>query len=364
MKRILLGQLGVYGDCLNATIIARQIKLDHPDCHLTWGIGSKYADILKNNPYVDTVWEYPVASRWEVTSKWYAFAKEAQDRKDRREFDEIYLTQAYPGNPDLFYGSPRESMFRVYPHTIEFPLEMDVILSPEEINNVETFAKRLTNYKHVILFECSPESGQSFVTSTFALTVAELITTQIPNSCVIMSGNKPVQTDNPNIIDASVLTFRENAELVKYCTLFIGTGSGITQIVQTAPPLPMILLLDKRTVASLICDRNYFAATSFNIIEMTKCDAYRVFLCVQDALRNGISTAKKTYCDTVTPDYTIIRFHMRFDKARREGDYIGIFIALAQTIQEYGLTWELGYFFYTFPESIGKLISRKLRGIN
>ena len=62
-KRILLGQLGSFGDCLYATTVARQIKVDFPECHLTWAIGSPYRSILDNSPDVDDIWEVPFSSR-------------------------------------------------------------------------------------------------------------------------------------------------------------------------------------------------------------------------------------------------------------------------------------------------------------
>lgn len=365
MKRILIGQLGSYGDCLIATTIAQQIKHDNPGCHLTWAIGSHYARILENNPCIDYIWEYPIASRWEVTSKWYQFAQEAQQMKLDGKFDEVYLTQVYPGFPERFYDSLRESMFRGY-GKITVPIETHILLSLEEVINVNDFVKlhSLEKKNTVILFECSPESGQSWVTQDFALKVAKMITDEIPDSAVILSGSSKIKTDNPNIIDGSVLTFRETAELTEYCTLFIGTGSGITQLVQTywARPLPMIQLLKPRTVASVIWDRKQRRLESPDVIEMTECSASQVFQCVVSSMVDW-KKSRDNFCEVITPDFTIIRFHMRFDKARREGDYAGILIALIVAVTDYGPTSDLIHFLFTFPESVLKLISRKIQGI-
>jgi hypothetical protein len=366
MKRILIGQLGSYGDCLIATTIAHQIKMDNPrGCHLTWGIGSHYSRIIENNPDVDAVWEYPITSRWEVVSKWYQFAKEAQERKDRGEFDEIYLTQVYPGFPERFYGSLRESMFRAYGKVASPPI-MELELSLEEVINVQDFARlhTLSRRTDVILFECSPESGQSFVTQNFALRVARMIVTDIPGSCVILSGSEKINTNHPDIIDASGLTFRENAELTEYCTLFVGTGSGLTQIIQTdwAKSLPIIQLLKPRTVASINWDRKQQGLPEGNVIEMTNCTELQVYHCCISAMVD-FGFARRHFNEEIVPDFNIIRFHMRFDKAKREGDYLGILVALLVTIEDYGLSMGLWHFLMTFPESIWKLISRKAKGI-
>ena len=44
-----------------ATTIARQIKQDYPDSVLTWAIGSCCKQVILNNPYVDKIWEIPLA---------------------------------------------------------------------------------------------------------------------------------------------------------------------------------------------------------------------------------------------------------------------------------------------------------------
>lgn len=69
-KRILLGQLGSNGDCLHATVLARQIKHDYPNCHLTWAIGSIYRSIIENNPFIDRIWEIPATNWEEIVAAW------------------------------------------------------------------------------------------------------------------------------------------------------------------------------------------------------------------------------------------------------------------------------------------------------
>lgn len=311
------------------------------------------------------MWEYPVTSRWEVVSKWYQFAEEAMQKKLNGEFDEVYLTQVYPGFPGRFYDSLRESMFRGYGE-ITIPIETELILSAEEVINVQDFAKLhgLDRKANVILFECSPESGQSFVTTEFALKVAEMIVGHIYDSAVILSGSSKIKTNNPNIIDGSVLTFRETSEITEYCTMFIGTGSGITQLTRTSwsKPLQTIQLLKKRTVASIIWDRKRRGLDSPDVIEMTDCSASQVYNCVVSGMVVWEKT-KEHFSTEIIPDFAIIRFHMRFDKAKREGDWLGILFALSIAVQDYGLSRDLFEFFMTFPESIWKLVTRKIQGI-
>jgi hypothetical protein len=367
MKRILIGQLGSYGDCLYATTIARQIKQDNPDCNLTWAIGSNYKHILKNNPHVDTIWEYNVHTRLEVTNKWYEFKAEALARKNRGEFDEVYFTQTYPGNPGAFYGSLRASMFRVYPHPITVPLDPVLVLSQDEVDNVKQFARQynLEGKKNVILFECSPQSGQSFITTDFVHDVSTTIVRKFPDTCIILSGDRPVLFHHPSIIDGNELTLRENAELTKYCTLFIGTGSGITQacISDWAKPLPMIQLVHKNTVASLVIDHNYFGLPTDSILEMTQCTKTRLFNCIWDIFTVGFGKAREVYSDPVTPDFNIVRYHMRFTTAIINHKYLNIFTDFILTCTDYGFDWRVFGFIASIPASIFTLIKRKIQGV-
>ncbi len=84
VTRILLGMLASNGDCLYATAIARQIKVDFPGCHLTWAIGSLSRQVLANNPDIDQVWELPQNSWSEMERDWTLFEIEAHQLADAR----------------------------------------------------------------------------------------------------------------------------------------------------------------------------------------------------------------------------------------------------------------------------------------
>jgi len=66
--KILLAQLNSNGDCLYATVIAKQIKeVDYPECHLTWAVNSYCRQSVLFNPYVDEIWE--IATNKSITSE-------------------------------------------------------------------------------------------------------------------------------------------------------------------------------------------------------------------------------------------------------------------------------------------------------
>jgi len=362
MKKIALVHLGVYGDLLYATTIAQQIKNDNVSCHITWYVGDKYKSILAGNPYVDEIipMEF-VQSRTDVKKYWFDIATIVSAMK---EYDEIYYTQIYPGFPDDFKDSIRASMFRKY-GKITVPLDPVVRLTQGEIDNAAWFAQghNLSDYKNVILFECSPQSDQSSITLLEANEIAKKLA-DLPNTCVVMSQPIPCHYGHGNIFDASCLSFRENAELTKYCTLLIGMGSGITQICQStaAKPLPTVQLLAKHSVASMKADHASLGLHEMDIIETTSTDADTIVKCVTLAM-DSFGIAKAKYDEDIEPDFNIIRFHMRFDIAMMNRRYLDIIPALMTTIQDYGLSVGLLYFLSTFPKSITRILTRHSEGV-
>lgn len=304
-RRILLGHLGAMGDCLYATVIARQIKHDYPDCHLTWAIGSMARSILDGNPDVDEIWEVPMANHGEMHAAWQKFEREAIDAKGRGEFDDIFLTQIFPNNFHNFDGTVRYSIFRGYPEPITVPVEPVIFLDSGEVETVKIFAQehRLELGHPVILFECSSGSGQTFVTTDFALQFSRKLINYFPEARVILSSHMAIQTNDERIIDGSQLSFRENAELTKYCSLLIGGSSGVSWLCTSkwAKPLPMIQLLKKSTsvFASFVHDYEYRGADTSKIIEMTDCSSDKLFLCTSTILSEGFEFARAKFHEQI-----------------------------------------------------------------
>lgn len=344
-KRILLGQLAARGDCLYATTIARQIKQDYAGCHLTWAIGSMCSSILIGNPHVDEVWEIPVANHKEVYEAWQRFETEALERKKKGDFDEIFLTQIYPNNFQNFDGSVRSSLFRAYPNPITVPISPVLKLLPIEVENVRCFAEsnHLLNYKHVVLFECSANSGQSFVTTDFAKEVAYRLVNKYQDMCVILSSHMPIQSNNKRIIDGSILSFRENAELTKYCTLLIGCSSGISWLSNSewAKPLKMVQLLkkDNSIYGSFIYDFKYYNISTKEIIELTDCQIERVVNCIETIITKGFHEARLLFNENIPLTFGYYKqHHMNFLNKYKIKKSI---ILLLSNIERHGLQWQL-----------------------
>ncbi|HVM88588.1 MAG TPA: hypothetical protein VMT76_10415 [Puia sp.] len=298
-KKILLVQLYSNGDCLYATAIARQIKKDYPGCTLTWAIASFCKNIILNNPYIDHVLEVTEVIKDKVTT-YRKFKKKIIKRKKDGEWDEIFFTNLIDDQQANYDGSIRSSIFRGYNLSITTPITPVLELLPDEKKNVTGFVDthQLNLFKNVLLFEFAPQSKQSAMTPSLAIEIAEKITKD-KSIAVILSSALKINHSSPNIIDGSILSLRETAFLTNYCTLLLGSSSGITwaSTSSTAKLLPMIQLLDiaaKSWANPVSRDFNRFGISSEKLIELTSFNQETVVDCVRKALYD-FKEAKKIY---------------------------------------------------------------------
>ena len=150
--RVALVQLASYGDCLFATLVARQIKRDHPGCHLTWVIGDKFASILDGNPHVDAVHKIVLNSRDEAFSSGWENAKTwVSDQVRIGNLEKAYFTQIWPDNSRYYDGLIRTTIYRAYGKPITGPHLPEVFLTEAENRNVIDFAVKrgLREFKHL-----------------------------------------------------------------------------------------------------------------------------------------------------------------------------------------------------------------------
>ena len=341
-KRILLGQLAARGDCLYATAIARQIKADYPECHLTWAVGSASRPVLDGNPYIDAIWEIPVAHYGELAPAWAYLRSTAAELLAKGEFDEAFFPQIDPENFRNYDCTIRASIFRGYPRPITVPLAPVMRLHETEVAHVREFAQmhRLADHSPVILFEFASHSEQSFVTTDFAYETCRDIAAQLQDCRIVMSSQIEIVSNDPHIISGHTLSFRENAELTKYCSLLVGCSSGITWLATSdwAKPLPMIQLLrkDKGVYASVVHDHEHFGLPTDHVLEMTDCPREDVVNCVVTAVRNGFAEARKLYHRQLQPDFTFYIPKIKSMIAKR--GYRDVLQSNRFILQRYGLT--------------------------
>jgi hypothetical protein len=297
--QILLVQLGSNGDCLFVTAVAKQIKEDYPGCILTWLIGSKYASVLNNNPYVDEIFETPINSIEELGEMRNIIPQLITYLE--QPFDKIFITDWTPETHHLWYGTTRTSLFRNYPHRIKNP-EPQIFLTDEEKSNVKQFALNhgITKDGINILFESSPQSKQSDMSFERALRIANRMVTKCPYLKFIITSKEKFHS--PPLIDGSVLSWRENAELTHYCKLLVGCSSGISWLntSNAAAKIPTIQSINpnyfgSQLTASLKVDFQYFGLSTDKIIEMANPSDDALIACIDTAMHRNFAEAKKKY---------------------------------------------------------------------
>jgi hypothetical protein len=346
MDRILLGQLGANGDCLYATILARQLRQDHPGGHITWAISSQCIGLLRNNPDVDEVWEVPVSGWDDHAMAWRIFEREALRRYQRREFDLILLSQIWPSHFENYDGTIRPSILRSYGRPITVPIENVICLTDEEIENVNRFVKEtdLLDCEHRILFECSSKSGQSFVTPDFAQAVADRIHDALGSATIIFSTHLPMTIRDRRSRYAGNLSLRESAFLTHHCSLFVGCGSGgsVAASSTASKPLPMVQLLSSSTsvFASFAHDFEYFGITDRQIIEITNEKPQYAADCIVSLCQEGFATARERFGERLP-----LNFHHYVSQIElcllRDHRYIDAARSLMITARRYGWAKEL-----------------------
>lgn len=306
--KVLLVQVGLNGDCLLATTIARQIKeVDYPGCHLTWAVGSKYKQTLFMNPHVDDIWEILDDQCLTNTQKWDVFLSEVNAVRQKGQFDFVFITQGLGENWLKFDGGLRSSAYNNYPHKVSVPAAPVVILSQAEIKRVKNFAKNhsLNKYKNVLLIEYGPTSFDSDLNLDSGYKFAIDFANRHKDTALILSANKQFSSPLENVIDASNLSFRENAELSKYCNLFIGCGSGITWLLTStwAKKLNTVLLVNQLSgiLPSLQYDHKHLNLPTDHIIEIKNGQNSMVKLneCLNKILTAGFAGAREDFNEKI-----------------------------------------------------------------
>ena len=342
MTRVLLGMLGSNGDCLYATAIARQIKRDFADCHLTWAIGSLCRNVIVNNSDVDEVWEISMANWDEMERAWQLFEIEAHGLLAAGHFDHVFLTQISPARFANYDGTVRPSIFRNFGRPIKVPVDVTIQLDEAEIAAVDDwFVKSpAADASQIVLFECSSKSGQSFMTIEQGLQLAKAIASKRPKVVVIISSHEATALENPRIISAGKLSIRQTARLTHYVDLFVGCGSGLTVAATSGvakPGLPNIQILRRYTsvYASFRHDFAYFGKPTSQFMELTTEDPEHLGNAVSQVLVDGFEAAKAAYDDPVplTFDWYIDHIRMMLIDIGRYADAMH---SLLVTAERYG----------------------------
>ena len=345
MERVLLVQLGANGDCLYATILARQLKHDHPNARVVWAIARQSAGLLQNNPYVDEIFEYDVPGRGEMPAMWREVERDALRCLGTGEFSRVVLSQIWPDHFENFDGTVRPSILRAYGAPITVPIETFIAMTGEETGRVEAFAKdqRLSGHEHRILFECGGYSSQSGMNAGLAQEVADHLYRRLPDATVIFSTHLPMTPRDRRSRVASSLSLREIAGLTHHCSLFVGAGSGGTVAASStaSKALPMIQVLAQGTsvFASFAHDFEFFGIQRPPVIETTSNDAGFIAGCIARACEGDA----RGLLDEVGPipvTFGHYFFHLR-EFPLSQARFLDAAQSLTHTAERYGWTRDL-----------------------
>jgi hypothetical protein len=329
-RKYLILHLNSNGDILYATAIAKQLKtIDDPGCHITWAVASAFKSILLNNPHIDTLWEVPASNYQEIKDS--VFRKTEAEVKQRfaiGEWDAVICPQLMYENMWRYDGTIRRAVLKAYKGKIP-DVKPVLRLLEEEVVSVSVFAEKngLKDFKQVVLFECSPLSGQSKVTPDFALQICKAYA-QHTDIAFILSSNKKIQSSQANVFDGSALSFRQNAELTKYCSHFIGCSSGITWIATSdwAKQLPM-LQLNNTGINPVGRDFEREGMDTSRLVELYEFDETKVITCLSLMLEGNMQEARSTYNQQIAPDVNFVEGILLYLLNHRHFSHAAAFVA-------------------------------------
>ena len=219
---------GSFGDVLNATPIAAQLKKQSPKNKVHWYVSSRCKGALTNNPYIDKV--FTIEGKDKPSSTIPATKKALKQAKDKKIYKKICTPAPYMRS---FWGTQKLMIIDCIKKAAEedlgikewtVPWRPVLNLTPKEIKKAQAFITSLPK-KPKVLFEYQAESGQSHLKPKWVKSICESFG---DNWTVVLSGKKPQFKLPKNAVDGSVLSVRETVEAFKYMDFMIGVSSGIS----------------------------------------------------------------------------------------------------------------------------------------
>ena len=174
-----------------------------------------------------------------------------------------------------------------YPHPITALVSPVIRSGADEVAGMESFGAAhpaISRCRHIVLLECAPKIGQSFVKPAYVLEASRALVARRDDVCVLLSSNLAIGTGDERLIDASRVTFRGNAELTKHCMLLVGCSSGISWLATSAwdrlPPMIQLLKGSSPRPNSLLHNHERQSLPTSHLIEMIDCQVSRVVDCL------------------------------------------------------------------------------------
>jgi ADP-heptose:LPS heptosyltransferase len=312
IERILLIQLFSNGDCLYVTAIARQIKKNHPGSYLTWIVSSKCSSMLLNNPDIDEILEVAIPNASQNEIIFNQILSEANEKKRFGLYSKIIVPQLIGNNMKYYDGLVYSSLYRSAGfEQIDDPTPK-LYLTQNEYQIAKEFAQQnqLHLYKHVILFECAPQSNQLLLTDELIKEYARCIVNQ-GSACVILSSPKAYRFNEPHIFDGNRLSIRETVALTHYCTLLLGCSSGISWAANSnaAKSLNFVQILSKQAYyfnpLSLTLEKWHYSSN--RILELIEFNTHKIEQVFQDIFTKDFQSARINHHQKVQISFKLHR---------------------------------------------------------
>jgi hypothetical protein len=219
---------GSFGDVINATPIAAQLKKQSPDNEIHWYVSSRCQAALTGNPHIDKIIVIPGNAKPDSTIP--ATQKALKIAKSKGVYEKIVAPAPYL-RP--FWNTQKLMIIDCIRKAAEQDLGIDrwdvpwrptLNLTSAEVEKAQRWVSKLPK-KRKVLFEYQAESGQSHLKQEWIAPICKAFGN---GWVVILSGKKPSFKLPPNAVDGSVLSIRETAEVFKHVDAMVGVASGIT----------------------------------------------------------------------------------------------------------------------------------------
>jgi hypothetical protein len=311
-EKILLVQLFSNGDCLFVTTIARQIKINYPDCELTWQVSSKCKSMLLHNPDVDLIEEVEISDATQNRLVFDSVVTDAMLKKQEGIYDRIIIPQLLGSNMKFYDGIVCTSLYRASGLKITVDTKPVLILTDVEKQTAAEFAQKnnLCVYKNIVLFECAPQTNQLLLTDEIILDYCLRIISN-KNTCVILSAPKAYNFLQQHILDGNTLSIRETVALTHHCTHLLGCSSGISWAATSneAKLLPTIQILapDAYYFNPLSLTFRKLNRSTENLLELIEFNNEKIQIVFKDIFQVGFQEAKEKHHQQVKIQFKLFR---------------------------------------------------------
>jgi hypothetical protein len=217
------------GDVLCCTPIAKQLKIDNPDCRISWFTSQAGEVALRENPYIDEIIV--------LDGDQYALDAQIPQLKALRNWTRFFTPAAYMNYEAIPGGSllqPKGSIFGIVKAAPRLnwtvPFTFPFRLSAPEQEQARDYWRRLPPGLK-ILVETDYHSEQSPWTDAFNFDMLDALGDLDPVFVFTAKAQPPFfesfRQHHPRSFWCN-LPFRLNAELFNLCDAFIGVSSGLS----------------------------------------------------------------------------------------------------------------------------------------